>query len=347
MKNFVLPKAPRILLSRVDNIGDVILTLPMVAMLKQHFPEAYIIFLARDYVRAILQAYPLVDEFLSWDSLESLPNEQAVQRLKQSHCDLVIHVFPKLKIAQLTAKAGISLRLGTCRRWYHYFYCNQRVEVSRRYSECHEAQLNLQLLKPLGISIPDSLDSLRGLNALQPKLIQLPQNMVSLFKDKRFKLILHPFSHGHAKEWPLSSYKALIETLPSDQYVIFVTGSAQEMQAMTSLRQECPQAHFLCGQLTLEQFLAVMAHADGLIASSTGPLHMAAALGMKALGLFPPPQGINPQRWQPIGAQAEYLVTFSSECVKTCLHPQGRTCACLEALSVAQVKSVLQRWITS
>src|SRR5262249_24995199 len=91
----------RILLSRVDNIGDVVLTLPMAGLLKQRFPDCRIFFLAREYVPGIVTACPLVDEFISWDVLDKLPTTQAVAALRKLDLDSFIHVFPKAKIARL------------------------------------------------------------------------------------------------------------------------------------------------------------------------------------------------------------------------------------------------------
>lgn len=341
-KIFSLQKTLRILLSRVDNIGDVVLTLPMAAVLKHHFPHCQIVFLAREYVRGIIEACPTVDEFLSWDKLDSLPSPQAITQLQQQKIDIFIHVFPKAKLARLAAKAKIKHRLGTNRRWYHYLYCNLRAMVRRSQSNLHEAQLNLLLLSPLGIHPKISLTQLQSLIQLNASG-KLPPDIEALIDPRRFNLILHPFSHGHAKEWPLEYYIELIQNLSPDQFNIFITGSITENAALQPLLIHCPQVHALCGRLNLEQLLNLIARCGGLIAASTGPLHMAAGLGIKTLGLFPPPQGINPQRWGPIGSQAEYLVKEQG-CQMTCLYPEGRTCACLRAISVEQVKEVLNQW---
>lgn len=340
-----LPQQPlRILLSRVDNIGDVVLSLPMVSLLKQRFPDCRIFFLAREYVRGIVTACPLVDVFLSWDELDKLPEKQAVAELRDLNLDMFIHVFPKTKIARLAARAGIKYRLGTSRRWYHYLYCNQRVPVGRSQSGLHEAQLDVLLLAPLGVQTDYTLAQLAPLVQLQPPNKPLPQAVEQLLDPTRFNLILHPFSHGHSKEWPLEYYVQLIQALPVNQFNIFISGSKAEAEALAPLLQQCPAVHAVCGKLTLDELVVFVQRCDGLIASSTGPLHIAAALGIKALGLYPPPQRINPQRWGPVGIQAEYLV-IQSDCSERCLYPEGRTCACLRAISVEQVQAILKRWV--
>jgi len=359
----------KILISRVDNIGDVILTLPLVPLLKKQFPHSQVLFLARDYVRGIIEAYPMIDGFLSWEQFSSKPEAEAVADLRNLNFDTIIHVSPKKEIAKLAAKAKIKQRIGTSHRWYHYFYCTQLIAFNRSKSTLHEAQLNLKLLAPFGIKETLSLQQLIPFTMLCPQLKPLPHNIDNLIDPARFNLILHPFSNGHAKEWPLEYYQQLIHALPAEQFNIFITGSAQEAVALKPLIEQCPQAHAVCGQLNLSELLILIARCNGLIASSTGPLHMAAAVGIKALGLFPPPQTMNPTRWQPVGKQAEYLVTQSSavpansrdgglsggrsailppaqsSCVTRCLYPEGRSCQCLRAIDVDKVMKVLERWL--
>lgn len=61
--------------------------------------------------------------------------------------------------------------------------------------------------------------------------------------------------------------------------------------------------------MNLKQFISFIAAADGLIAASTGPLHIAAALGKVALGIYPPIKPMHPPgRWAPLGKNASYLV---------------------------------------
>lgn len=63
--------------------------------------------------------------------------------------------------------------------------------------------------------------------------------------------------------------------------------------------------------MDLYQFVSFIRNADGLIASGTGPLHIAAASGINTLGLFPCVRPIHPGRWAPLGERAGYLESDS------------------------------------
>ena len=69
-KKMVESSPKRIVISRTDSIGDVILTLPLAGILKKKFPDSKIIFLGNSYTEAIVRVSVYVDEFINWDELK-------------------------------------------------------------------------------------------------------------------------------------------------------------------------------------------------------------------------------------------------------------------------------------
>lgn len=332
----------KILISRTDNIGDVVLTLPMVAEIKKFFPNCHVSFLARDYVRAVVENCPSVDTFLSWDSLDKLPEQTAIETIRRGDFTTILHVFPRKKIARLAKKAGIKNRIGTSRRLYHIFNCNRKVNFSRTKSQAHEAVLNFSLLKPLGIYSKTSPERLRTLNNL--KISGSSTQVETLIDPQRFNLILHPLSNGNGRQWPLEHYSELIKRLDAKKFNVLVTGSSKEREFLeNSALNKFPELLRACGQLNLDELLQLIRLSNGLIASGTGPLHLAAAIGIPTLGLFPPAPNINPMRWSPIGKNATFLVADITCQGKTCDDQTG--CPCMQAISVEQVIQVINQWV--
>jgi ADP-heptose:LPS heptosyltransferase len=93
----------------------------------------------------------------------------------------------------------------------------------------------------------------------------------------------------------------------------------------------------MTGKLTLKQLIGFIQAADGLIAASTGPLHIAAAMGKIALGIYPPIRPMHPGRWAPVGPKSAYLVENKtcSKCRKT------NRCECMESIQPVAVKNKL------
>lgn len=334
------------LISRTDAIGDVVLTLPVAGWLKQAFPGCRVVLLGRTYTQAVADACPWVDSFLNVDELLTLPKAEQIRQFRQVQADVVLHVFPNKTIAQLARQANIPVRIGTRNRWFHWLTCTKQVVLSRRNSPLHEAQLNLHLLKPLGY-LPDlPLERVGEWVRLQPQ-VTLPASVQELLRARRpgqLNVILHPRSRGSAREWGLPHFGELARLLHAAGHRVWVTGTAAEGAELADWLQ-AHQPYLtadLTGQLSLPQFIAFIAAADGLVAGSTGPLHLAAALGRHALGLYPPIRPMHPGRWAPLGPRAEYLVLNRPACAD-CRH-QPAACTCIKALLPLQVLDQVAAW---
>jgi len=144
----------KIIISRTDSIGDVILTLPVAGVLKKANPRTEIIFLGKKYTRDVVESSLHVDFFMDWDDIQKNEKPEQIRIFKDIHADVIIHVFPVKKIAHLAKKANIPLRIGTTGRLYHYFTCNKLIPISRKRSDLHEAQLNLKLISSFSVSLP-------------------------------------------------------------------------------------------------------------------------------------------------------------------------------------------------
>jgi ADP-heptose:LPS heptosyltransferase len=327
---------PVIIISRTDSIGDVVLTLPMAGLLKEKFPLAKIYFLGRSYTQPVIELCAHVDGFINYDDLEKAGTAQRVETLKNFNADIFFHVFPRRELASLAKKAGIPVRVGTTNRWYHWLYCNRLVPLSRKRSNLHEAQLNLKLMEFLKISQPSLAEISRYYGFT--KLPALDPQFAALMDKNRRNIILHPKSKGSAVEWGLDNFRKLITLLPQQRFKIFISGTAADSSQMQELIKDNPMVTDITGKMTLRQFIAFIAHCDALVAASTGPLHIAAALGKKAVGVFSPRRPIHPGRWKPLGPGAHALVA-APDCSQC---GGGRECNCISRINPQQIVDLLE-----
>ena len=334
-------KPERIIISRTDNIGDVVLCLPVAGVLKKQFPECKIIFLGNSYTQAIIESCEFVDEFIDGKLIIQAEEKSAVNVLKNLRADVIIHVFPNKKLAVLAKKAKIPLRIATTNRSFHWGKCNKLIRLSRKRSLCHEAQLNLKLLTPLGVKELFSLGEIPtyfGLNKIKP----LRNELKKLLQPDKFNLILHPKSKGSAREWGLDHFAELIDLLPADKFRIFISGTKEEGIAMKEFIGQHPSVVDITGKCSLPEFVSFIANADGMIAASTGPLHIAAAMNKIALGIYAPMRPIFPTRWAPLGKNADYIVLDKkcNDCKKS------KECECIRSIQPNEVKEKLLQMIS-
>jgi ADP-heptose:LPS heptosyltransferase len=152
-------------------------------------------------------------------------------------------------------------------------------------------------------------------------------------------VIIHPKSKGSAREWGLDNFGNLLKKLfQSTQYQVFLSGTEEEGKQIRLWAKDFPQLIDLTGKMDLSQFIGFIQSCDVLIAASTGPLHIASALGKRAIGLFAPMRPIHPGRWAPIGSNSRTLVLKKdcSDCRKT------SDCHCIRSI---QTDSVLNAMI--
>jgi heptosyltransferase III len=326
-----------IIISRIDAIGDVILTLPVAGYLKQLFPEIKITFLGNTYTEPILKYCTSIDQIIDFTKLQSLSESQQIALLQSIQADAIIHVFPNPIIAGLAKKAGIPTRIGTNRRLFHWHTCNQLINLSRKKSQLHEAELNLKLLKGLGISVFPDKHQIKQLYHFKAKVNDM--EVLKYIDANKTNIILHTKSKGSAREWGLDHFAELIDSLKPEDYNILLTGTEAEGQLYRdALVKPFPHVKDTSGQLDLSQLVQLIQASQVLIAASTGPLHIASALGKKAIGLYAPMRPLFPQRWGPLGGQAHALAIKKNcdDCRKT------KDCVCIRSIAVDNVLQVVK-----
>jgi ADP-heptose:LPS heptosyltransferase len=324
-----------LLISRPDALGDAVVTTTMAGWIKQHAPSTHITVLCKRYARAVWEHCTHVDEVLVLEELAEGGDRSAIERLAQLDADAIVHVFPHRQVASWAKAADIPQRIGTSHRWWHWTTCNVRVNFSRKRSNSHEALLNMQLLAPFGIPRPVSIQDLIGLSGLSaPAPSAEVHNLLA--RGKR-TLVVHPLL-GSGVGWSLQNHAELIRSVDGSIWNVVITGTAQEAQRYAEhLPLQLPHVQDAGGKLDLTGLMMLLGASDAMVAASTGPLHMAAALGLRTIGLYSMRRPIFPARWAPIGPRAHALV--HNESCTVCA--AGKPCDCITRIPVATVLELL------
>ena len=333
-----------IVIAEPHQLGDMLLTFPMAARLKRYWPACRVYFAAPPSCRPLVEASRFVDGFV--DSRQVLAQPQVLRDLGTR---IFLNPFPDEALGRAAREAAVPVRVGTLRRLRNATNCNRFIGYFKIRSRQHTIVRNLAHLQPLGLPpepLPESSDQLYGLRVRAP----LHDEFRALLDPQAFNLILHPKSGGHGREWPLAHYASLIRLLEGKPFRVFVTGVPAEreriIEEMPGLL-ESPSVVDMTGKLDLPQFLAFVAAADGMVAASTGPIHIAAAYGRRALGVYPCGEAINPLRWEPKGTYAETL-TEGRVCYPgkgDCPRAKGPACPCTAAVQPQQVLQRLLPWL--
>lgn len=307
----------RFLLVRPDRLGDLILSLPVAEELKRSIPGCAVHYIISAKVAGIAPMVNYVDGWIIDDeSGKRLTLSNLSNRMKSGEFDCVMDLKPSWRSAAAGWLSRVNIRIGTSRRAYSYFY-NRRVNVHRKSSGFHQTDLELRHLEPLGIEserIDPRLNvSDRGRTAAR-QLLDL--------NDIPY-IVIHPGSGGSAPNWPAKNYVELAGILAAEADLeVVITGDQKNEIDFADCRD-------IRGRTDLETLAGILAGARIFISGSTGPLHMADALGTACVSFFADRNDIGPVRWGPRRNIENVLLP-----TEPCACSNIRSCRCLERISV-------------
>jgi len=334
----------KVLLVRTDRIGDLILTLPMVDVLKKNFPSIEVTMLVQEYTKELVEGQSGISSVLTCNSEgKRLSLFQLVRVLRKRNFDAAVLVYPRFYLAFALWCAGIPLRIGTGYRWYS-FLLNRRVYEHRKYAIKHEAIYNLSLPKPLGCSLPENITVTLELNDEAKKQgFQLRKELG--IKDDDLLVVLHPGSGGSARDWKIERFASLAQELVAENIKVVVSGISKEESIV---RTVCELSHHVAipfvSKVPIKVFAAFLHTANVVVANSTGPLHIAAAVGTPVVGFYPPVRVMSTTRWGPLTEKKIIFVPDSQQCPK-CKGGSCRGNDCMDQIGVQNVKDAIMTLI--
>ena len=325
-----------ILIVRTDRIGDLILTLPLAGLIKKQYPNSKVSFLVREYTKNLVSNHPFVDEVIVLkESNGNIPLFENVNIIKQKKFDNCIVVYPRFKISLIVFLSGIKNRIGTGYRWYSFLF-NQKVYEHRKNAERHELEYNVNLLEKLGIK-----------NTIAEKNISYDlrvdesslQNVIKILIDEKFDLhkpivIVHPGSGGSSIDLPLKKFTELVSKLDEDNYQIILTGSKNEIELCEKIKSSTKVKN-LAGRFNLDELTALISKSAMFISNSTGPIHIAAALGKYTVGFYPKIVSCSQERWGPY-TNKKLVYEPQIDC-KNCTREQCEKLNCMDSIDITKV----------
>ncbi len=336
-------KPKNILIVRTDRIGDVVLSLPLASFIKKNYPNCKITFLVRDYTKALIFNHPHIDNVLIlYEQNGKINLFKNAEFIKKNNFDVSIVVYPTFRIALLLFLSRIKIRIGSGYRWYSFFF-NKRIFEHRKYGEQHELEYNLNMLKLLGISENVNKDRV-PFNIHISK--ESEQNVLTLLVNNGYNedfptVIIHPGSSGSAIDLPKSKFKDLIKLLAQELRLnIVITGANSEVNICEELSINNRTINF-AGYLKLDELIALINKSDILIANSTGPIHIAAALGKHVIGFYPKIKACSPTRWGPF-TDKKSIFTPTIDC-DNCTRKQCEELNCMNSINVIDVQEETRR----
>lgn len=307
-------KQYRILISRPDRVGDVVISTPIPREIKKTYPDAFVAVLVRSYTKDIYLNNPFVDEIIIADEFLSGSKKDLIKWISQIRKFKFTHalmLLPNERINYLLFLSGIKTRVGVGHKFYQFITGTKSVSRNKYIPLRHEADYCMDLARKIGVENGD----------LSPRIYltenekdQIEKKKLELLNGKKYLIGIHTSSGNSAPNWTPSTYAKLIEKLSANESIQIVITDQKVPGEIRTLKNILIPSEVM----NLRELAIVISILDLLVSSSTGPMHISSALGVKTVSLFCPLTACSPKLWGPLGNESKVILPSADYCQSKC-----------------------------
>jgi len=316
----ITPK--KILVIRLDHVGDVVMTSPAFSMLRDRFPKAKIFLLADSVSQQLFNEDPRFDDILvfNWPWVHQKKNNRfsfskvkelirMIIRLRKERIDLFVDFRGDLRfIILFGVLTGAKIRIGNSRSGetslLHYcsVYDNDKHEVERV----------MDVIKCFDITNPKPRPEL-FLNDTETYLIKKFVKNETKLSDFPAKLaLIAPYSSKDIKSWPVAYFKEVIDYLLSKNFAVIVVGTEDdEENAREMISGFHTNVFSFAGKTSVRQLAALTSVSTVIVGVDTGVLHIASCFNIPIVAIFGPTRSVE---FRPYSPHSSLVQTNTCHC---------------------------------
>jgi len=348
----------RLLLVKVDHIGDCVTALPAVRRLREIFPNARISILAAPNTRPIWSLVDGVEEVIPFQFFHARSAEGQVEiteaeladlrrRLVPHRFDLAIDLRKSPDSRRLLQQTGARFRAGfghqtefpwldICLEW--------EGDPKFHPKHSHVSEDLLRLVQAVELACQAD----RSVVVRRPGPSPLPPDLAARLRERRV-VALHPAAGTPTREWPASSFAQLIDLLVGefdvDVAIIGGGGDQDVVDAILAATRRADRVVSLLDAIPLDRLADFLAGCALFVGNNSGPSHLAAAVGIPTVAVH---SGvIASEEWGPSGL-AGAAVRKDMSCAPCYISKPDechRRLACLTRLTAGEVLEVCRRFL--
>jgi heptosyltransferase II len=334
-----MPKRRRILLIRIDRIGDVLLSTPAIKAVRQAYPNAHIAMMVRPYAGDIVDGNPHLDEVILYDKDGGHKSVFATLKfavgLRKKRFDLAIILHPTNRSNIIPFLAGIPERVGYDKKGG--IFLTKKLKDTKHLGEKHEIEYSLDVLRAIGIEAKD-------------RALYMPVNSEDEKIIDRFFLLndldgtdtviaIHPGASCPSKRWPAYRFGRVADEL-IDRHKVKVVIIGGPADIKTVKEAETGMLHrpiVLSEDHSLGEVAAILKRCKIFISNDSGPVHIAVAVGTPVISIFGRlDPGLSPKRWGSLGPN-DIVIHKNVGCEHCKAHNCEINFKCLDAITIEDV----------
>ena len=339
-----------ILVVELTRLGDVICMLPALACLRGFFPQALITCVVQAPYAPLVRALDLDLEAVGPQLSQTVRGFfGALLAVRRIQPDIACSMSPAKRNALLVLGSGARVKAGYLRfvststpylRENPVHGPSSKGDHKLTYGREHISLRSTRVCAALGIPTPVPMPS----PALKSDALLGARRSLTPFLANVQKpyLVIHPFAAWEYREWPIRSFLRLAEAIVAvDDFDVVVICEERERQRWEQIASGSPHAGriHLCVSSSILESAALIQGSQLLVGNDSGPLHLAALLGIPVVGLYGP---ASPELTAPRGAEGVFLhhAVECSPCAQTtCVRPADY---CMKSITLNEVLGAIR-----
>ena len=304
--NDPLPNIDKILVIRVDGIGDLLNSTPAISLLRENYPSAEITVLARPLNAPVLIGNPDVDRTLVFERAGKHRGFKAqlqfYRELRRERFQLVVAMQTAMWSHLVAFLSGAPYRLG---RYQKRFRSTLTHAWHGKYpkGETHEVDRNLELVR----LICEGEGNRKLIFHLFPDEITNAKAKLTSWNigDDAFLIGIHPGGSSFDKRWPEEQYAELTDRL-ARQYnaTILLLRGPEEAELVHNIQEAMQSNAITYAPETIRELGALLSCCNVIVCNDSGPMHLAAALDVPTVAIFGPTDYV---AWHPLSENASIV----------------------------------------
>jgi len=338
----------KILLLRLDHIGDVVMTSPAFSSIRERFPQAEIILLTDSVGQRLFDKDPRIDQVMvyNWPWVHQKKNNSfsaaklkelfsLVRRLRHEKIDLLVDFRGDIRFIILFGiLTGAKIRISNSRCGDStLLHSSSYYDVSK-----HEVERSLDVLECLGCPTGDS----------RPRIYLREEEIASIRQKVEARTgnvfppklaVIAPYSSKDVKSWPAHYFRELISSLTADGFSVIIAGTKDDREhARAMISGISGQVYSFAGETSIRELGALVSIASIVVGVDTGVLHIAACFNVPVIAIFGATRSVE---FRPYSPFARVLETNTCRCNQflhdKCDYPVDGYAECLATLKPSQV----------
>jgi len=327
-----------------NHLGDAVMALPALYMLKKIVPEYCALFvICPANLKPLFRALPWVDGMILLKNVHKMWSMTEFRSLRNLRMGVGVLFNNSFRDALLMRLAGVSPLYGSNARFRSWLLAKAfdfEPRPHQKLAEIHHTNKYISIARALGAP---EWDGKMPRFVIRPSLDEISPDVSSICEHPQLLTLAAGAAYGAAKRWPAESFRTVARYWVRHGGIVAVLGSASEYDVCQDVIKDLSDRKVfnLAGKTSLAEVMHLLNYSVCCVANDSGIMHLSAVLGKPGIAVFGPTDctatgPINPG-WEIIYRPTECSPCFRREC------PRGSQ-RCIKSITPLHVIKLLKKY---